>query len=69
MFIDLLIFLNSIRSFPDASEALENQVNADVGEVCYLCLFYDALKYLVYFEITHMRWSALRKLIFVSFSS
>ena len=46
MFIDLLIFLNSIRSFPDASEALENQVNADVGEVCYLCLFYDALKYL-----------------------
>ena len=31
VFIDLLTFLNSIRSFPDASWALENQVNADVG--------------------------------------
>ena len=51
MFIDLLTFLNSIRSFPDASEALENQVNADVGEVCsVICVFfYDALKYLSIF--------------------
>ena len=34
MFIDLFTFLSSIRGFPDASEALENQVNANVGEVC-----------------------------------
>ena len=41
VFIDLLTFLNSIRSFPDASEALENQVNADVGEVCsVICVFF-----------------------------
>ena len=32
MFIDLA-FLSSIRGSPDASEALENQVNANVGEV------------------------------------
>ena len=41
VFIDLLTFLNSIRSFPDATEALENQVNADVGEVCsVICVFF-----------------------------
>ena len=34
MFIDLFTFLSSIRGFPDASEVLENQVNANVGEVC-----------------------------------
>ena len=49
-----LTFLNSIWSFPDASEALENQVNADIAEVCsviWLCLFYGALNYLSIFWI------------------
>jgi len=36
VFIDFSTLLSSIQGFPDASEALENQVNAEiaVGEVC-----------------------------------
>ena len=48
VFIDLFTFLSLIWGFPDASETLENQVNATW----------------VYFEFTPMRLSALRKLIF-----
>ena len=46
MFIDLSTFLSSIRGFPDASEALENQVNANVGEVCSVIF--------VFFMTSHM---------------
>ena len=49
---DLFTFLSSIRGFRDTSEALENQVNANVGEVCsVICLFYGALNYLGIFWI------------------
>ena len=43
MFTDSFTFLTSIWGFPDASEALENQVNANVGEVCsVICVFFMA---------------------------
>ena len=42
VFIDLFTFFSSIRGFPDASEALENQVNANVGEVCSVFVFFMA---------------------------
>ena len=52
VFIDLFTFFNLIQGFPDVSEALENQVNANVGEVCFvICLFYGALNYLDIFWI------------------
>ena len=44
VFTDLFTFLSSIRGFPDASEALKNQVNANVGEVCsVICVFFMAI--------------------------
>ena len=47
VFFDLFTFFSLIRVFPDPSEALENQVNANVGEVVFvICLFYGDLNYL-----------------------
>ena len=41
MFIDLFTLLSSIQGFPDGGETLENQVNANVGEVCsVICVFF-----------------------------
>ena len=39
---DLFTFLSSIRGFRDTSEALENQVNANVGEVFLSFVFFMA---------------------------
>ena len=42
VFIDLFTFFSLIRGFPDPSEALENQVNANVGEVFLSFVFFMA---------------------------
>ena len=55
MYIDFFTFLSSIRGFPDASEALENRGNANVGEVCsVICVFLGRLKLLGYVLISRI---------------